>query len=67
MAVHPFDRSPTPAQLAAEADAIAMEGYRAELETLLLKMGRITGRNGLDACVAGILLRVQRALLGPAK
>lgn len=51
----------------ARANAETLERARLDLEAAMLTIGRITGRNGLDACVAGILLRVQRALLGPAK
>lgn len=47
------------------AKAETLERSRAQLEQTMLTIGRITGPNGLAACVAGVLLRAQRQLLGP--
>jgi hypothetical protein len=49
----------------ARAKSAALDNARLELERNMLIICRIAGRNGLDACVAGILLRVQRQMLGP--
>lgn len=49
----------------ARTTAATLDRARLDLEAAMLIVGRIAGRNGLDACVAGILLRVQRLLIGP--
>lgn len=50
----------------ARAKAATLDRARLDLEQAMLIIGAIAGRNGLDACVAGVLLRVQRMLLGAA-
>lgn len=49
----------------ARAKSDALDRARLQMEQAMLVVGSIAGRNGLDACVAGVLLRVQRILLGP--
>lgn len=47
------------------AQAATLERLRGEIEDRLVALGRIAGLNGMDAAMAGLVLRAKRTLLGP--
>lgn len=50
----------------ARSKAETLDRCRGDLEEAMLTIGRIAGPDGLKACVAGVLLRVQLMLVGRA-